>query len=93
MADKQMTLTVKVTGGNFTGLSAQDSDGRSYDVSLKFSPKSPEPNQELLAEAKAEASYGYWCCNFEENICYWISNAPPCPDGLTGLNTIVDAGE
>ena len=83
-----MTLTIEVAGGNFAGISAQDSDGMSYDVALQFSPKSSGESQELSAEHKT----GYWCCDWEKGICRWILNAPPCPEGLAGMQMVLNTG-
>jgi hypothetical protein len=89
MADKQIELTIEITGGVFSGLSARDSEGGSYDVSLQFTPKNLAYEQEELLEDDPLPDPGRWCCKDDNTVCSYVAEAPPCPEGSYEVNTQV----
>jgi hypothetical protein len=89
MADRQMELTVEITRGVFSGLSARDSEGVSYDVSLQFVPKNLEHEQEVDVKDDPKPDPGRWCCKDDLTVCSYVSDAPPCPEGSYEVNTKV----
>ena len=84
MGDGPITLTIEVVGGKFSGMTATDEDGTTYDMSLKLTAR----DEEKRKEKHKKPPPGTWCCQGKE--CQYVDGAPPCPEGFREAKTILN---